>query len=67
MIDRDKVAQNIHVLAMASARQRGAVSEFEVAFDGAEIMSYLIADMIGPDGPQKDLAFRAALCAGGAK
>lgn len=67
MNSRDKVAENLSLLAMAGARARGADSDAVMARDAVLILSYLVADMIGPDGELKNLAFRAALCAGGAK
>lgn len=67
MSRRQRIAENILVEMMAAAGLRGAETPFEKAFDGAELLAYMVADMIGEDEAQKALAFKAALIVGGRK
>lgn len=65
MNSRVQIKERLMSAAVGAAEDRGADSPFDKAFDALEILAYMVSDMIGPDGEQKDLAFKAALVIGG--
>lgn len=70
MNSREVVAEKLLIMATGAAVKRAPAGSdrVTVALDAADILAFMVADMIGAGGKeQESLAFRAALSVGSAK